>query len=78
MVPPPPPPQSFGGEDNARSTSPDSSPNELVYPVFWVLKAHTLLDRPLPAGCAGGKDGKGDGVDDGGNTGRGWTHKKIS
>jgi hypothetical protein len=39
----------------------------LAHAVCRVLKARALLDRPLPAGCAGGKDGKGKDGDNGGN-----------
>ncbi len=39
--------------------------------VCLMLKAPALLDRPLPACCAGSKDGKGDGRDNDGDTGGG-------
>jgi hypothetical protein len=33
------------------------------------MKAHALLDRPLPAGCAGSKDGKCNSSNNDGNAG---------
>ncbi len=51
----------FGGEDNAHSKNADSSPTTLVHAVYQALKACALSDRPLLAGPAGGKDGKGNG-----------------
>jgi hypothetical protein len=66
MVPllPPPPllllPPLIGGEDNARSTNANSSPATSAHAVFQALKAPALLDQPLLASCAGGKDSKGD------------------
>jgi hypothetical protein len=64
MVPPTP-----GGEDDTRSTSTDSSPTVLANAVCQTLKARTSLDRPLPAGCVGGKDGKGNGSNGDGDAG---------
>ncbi len=52
---------SVGGEDDSHSTHANCSPTALVHAVWRVLKARRLLDRPLPASCVGGKDGKGDG-----------------
>ncbi len=71
MVLPLPPLLLVGGEDDTLSMNADSSPAALVYTVFWVLKAHTLLDWLLPAGCLGGNDGKGDCSNDDGNAGIG-------
>ncbi len=71
MVPPPPPLPLVSGEDDAHSTSANSSPIASVYPVCRVLKAHALLDRPFPACHAGDKDGKGISVDDCVNTNSG-------
>ncbi len=48
-------PLSIGREDDTRSTNAKSSPAATI---FWALKAHALLDWPLPAGRAGGKDSK--------------------
>jgi hypothetical protein len=71
MMPPLPPPQIVAGEGNTHSTSANSSPAASLYAVYRVLKARASLDRPPPAGCMGGKDGKGDGNDNGGNAGSG-------
>jgi hypothetical protein len=72
MVPPlPPPPLLFGSKDNACFRNSNSSPTALVHIICQALKAHASLDRPLPAGPVGGKDGKDDGGNDNGNTGSG-------
>jgi hypothetical protein len=63
------PPPAFDGEDNARSTHTNSSPTASAHTVCQVLKARASLVRPLPAGLAGGKDGKGDGGNNNGNAG---------
>jgi hypothetical protein len=51
----------FGREDNAHSMHANSGPIKLVHTVCWALKACTSLNRPLPAGPMGGKDGEGNG-----------------
>ncbi len=43
-----------GLEEDACSTNADSSPTTLTHAVCRALKAHALLDRPLPARCVGG------------------------
>jgi hypothetical protein len=55
------PPLFFGGEDNTRSTNANSSPTALAHTICRALEACTTSDRPLPASCVGGKDGKGKG-----------------
>ena len=69
MVPLPPLPPLVGKEDDTRSTNTNSSPAALVHTVCQAMKPRALLDRPLPAGCPGGKGGKGDGSNDDGNAG---------
>ncbi len=65
---PPPPPPSVGKEDDACYTY--SSPATLAQAVCWALESCTSLDRPLPAGRAGGKGGDDDGGTDGGGQSR--------
>jgi hypothetical protein len=73
MVPPPPLLPAFDREVDARSMHADSSPTASAHTICLVMKAHTLSVRPLPAGPAGGKDGKGDGGNNDGDTGSsGW------
>jgi hypothetical protein len=47
----------FGREDGTCSMNSDSIPTALVHYVCRALKSCALLDRPLPDGWAGGKDG---------------------
>jgi hypothetical protein len=61
-----PPPPSVGEEDDACYMNADSSPTTLAQAVCQALESRTSLDRPLPAGRAGGK-----GSDDDGGTGSG-------
>ncbi len=65
---PPPPPPSVGEEDDACYT--DSSPATSAQAVCRVLESRASLDRPLPAGRAGGKGGDDDGGTDGGGRSR--------
>ncbi len=69
-MPPPPPPPSVGKEDDACYTNTASSPATLAQAVCRVLEFHTSLDRPLPAGCAGGKGSDDDGGAGGGGQSR--------
>jgi hypothetical protein len=71
MMPLPLSPLLFHGEDNACYINADRSPTASAHAVCWVLKACVLLDQPLPAGPAGGKDGKGKDSNDNGNAGGG-------
>ncbi len=61
----------FSREDNACSTNVDSSLTLLVHAICWTLKAFVSLDRPLPAGPVGGKEGEGNGSNNDGNAGSG-------
>jgi hypothetical protein len=72
MPPPPLPPPlpSVGEEDDTCYTNADSSPATLVQAVCRALESRTSLDRPLPAGCAGGKGGDNDGGTNGGGQSR--------
>ncbi len=69
MVPPPPLPPEFDGEDNVHSTYANSSPTALTHAICWALKARASSVWPLPAGPAGGKDGKGNSGNRDGNAG---------
>ncbi len=71
MMPLLPLPLLFGREDDAFSTHADSSPAMLAHVVCRALKAHVLLDRPLPASPKGGKDSKGDGGNNNGDVSSG-------
>ncbi len=57
---------SVGVEDDACYTKADSSHATLVHAVCQGSNVHALFDRPLPAGCAGGKGGNNDGGTGGG------------
>jgi hypothetical protein len=50
-----------GVDNDVCSMNVVSSPAMSAHAVYQALKAHTLLDRPLPASCAGGKGGNDDG-----------------
>ncbi len=65
---PPPPPPLVGKEDDTCYT--DSSPATLAQAICRELESRTSLDRPLPAGRAGGKGGDDDGGTDGGGQSR--------
>jgi hypothetical protein len=67
---PPPPPLSVGKEDDACYTNADSSPATSAQAVCRALESRASLDRPLPAGLAGGKGGDDDGGTDGGGQSR--------
>jgi hypothetical protein len=69
-TPPPLPPLSVGEEDDACYTNANSSPATSVQAVCRALESRTLLDRPLPAGRAGGKGGNDDGGTNGGSQSR--------
>jgi hypothetical protein len=69
-MPPPPSPPSVGKEDDACYTNADSSPATLAQTVCQALESRASLDRPLPAGCAGGKGSDDDGRTDGGGRSR--------
>ncbi len=66
---PPPPSPTFGREDNACSTNVNRSPTTWAHAVCQGIKARASSDRPLPAGRAGSKVGKGNGGNDDGNAG---------
>jgi hypothetical protein len=57
-------------EDYTCYMNADSSPTTLAQAVCRVLEYCALLDRPLPAGCAGGKGGNNDGGTEGGGKSR--------
>jgi hypothetical protein len=72
MPPPPPlpPPPSVGEEDDACYMNANSSPATSAQAVCRALESRASLDRPLPAGCAGGKGGDDDGGTNGGGRSR--------
>jgi hypothetical protein len=69
-LPLPLPLSSVDVEDDAFYTNANSSPATLAHTICWALEAHALLDRPLPAGRAGGKGGNNDGGTGGGSRSR--------
>ncbi len=71
LVPLPPLPSLFSGEGGTRSTNAKSIPIMLAHAVCRALKSCTSLDRPLPAGCASGKDGIGNSGNKEGDAGGG-------
>ncbi len=71
IVPLQPLPLLFGGEDNTCFTNANSSPTALAHAICQALKARVTLDQPLMASPTGGKDGKGNGCNDDGNSGSG-------
>ncbi len=70
LPPPPPPPPLVGKEDDACYKNADSSPPMLAQAVCQALESRAFLDRPLPAGRAGGKGGDDDGGTNGGGRSR--------
>ncbi len=69
-TPPPPLLPSVGEEDDVCYTNTKSSPTTSAQAVCRTLEFCTLLDRPLPAGRAGGKGGNDDGGTNGGGQSR--------
>ncbi len=69
-LPPPPPLPLVGKEDDACYTNTDSSPATSAQAVCQALESRASLDRPLPAGCAGGKGSDNDGSTNGGGRSR--------
>jgi hypothetical protein len=69
-MPLPPPLPLVGEEDDACYRNANSSPATLVQAGFRAMESRALLDRPLPAGCAGSKGGNNDGGTGGGGQSR--------